>query len=267
MKDAKSTYEKQLPMNPKKNFAVAIFTLLGLLAVTVQESYGQQFRALVFSKTQGFRHQSIPEGVSAIKKLASKHRFSVYATEDADVFTKESLGKYDVIILMSTTGSIFNEAQKEAFQEYVRSGKGVVGIHSATDTEYDWPWYNQMIGGQFNHHPQQQTARLKVVDRNHPATYHLNENWIHTDEWYEFKNFNHDVNILIQLDETTYDVGTKGGEKAGMGEVHPIAWFHEFESGRVFYTGLGHVEEAFEDADFLDHLYGGIWYAALGKPI
>ena len=253
-------------MNPKRNFPVVLLILLGLLAMTVQESYAQQFRALVFSKTQGFRHQSIPEGVSAIKKLASKHRFSVYATEDAEVFTKESLEKYDVIILMSTTGNILNDAQKEAFQEYVRSGKGVVGIHSATDTEYDWPWYNQMIGGQFNHHPQQQTARLKVVDRNHPSTYHLNENWIRTDEWYEFKNFNHDVNILIQLDETSYDVGTKGGEKAGMGEEHPIAWFHEFESSRVFYTGLGHVEEAFLDADFLDHLYGGIWYAALGKP-
>jgi type 1 glutamine amidotransferase len=254
-------------MNLKNRYpSIILLLIFGFISFNCSTSYAQQFRALVFSKTQGFRHQSIPEGVSALKKLGSKHRFQVYATEDAEAFTKESLAKYDVIIMMSTTGNIFNDAQKEAFEEFVRSGKGVVGIHSATDTEYNWAWYNKMMGGQFNHHPQQQTARLKVVDQNHPATYHLNENWLRTDEWYEYKNFNQEVNILVQLDETSYDVGTKDGQKAGMGEVHPIAWYHEFESGRVFYTGLGHVEEAFEDPDFLDHVYGGIWYAAMGKP-
>lgn len=254
-------------MNPKNCFPSIIALLIVVFSCAhSSESYGQQFRALVFSKTQGFRHQSIPEGVSALKKLGEKHRFQVYATEDASVFTKESLEKFDVIIMMSTTGDIFNDAQKKAFQDFLASGKGVVGIHSAADTEYNWEWYNKMMGAQFNHHPHQQTARIKVVDQDHPATYHLNENWLRTDEWYEYKNFNQDVNILLQLDETSYDVGTKDGKKAGMGEVHPIAWYHEFESGRVFYTGLGHVEEAFEDADFLNHVYGGIWYAATGMP-
>lgn len=255
-------------MNPTNKFYISLFAVLftGMFLLPSSASFGQQFKALIFSKTQGFRHQSVPEGVVALKKLASKHRFEVYATEDATVFTKESLAQYDVIIMMSTTGNIFDDAQKEAFQDFVRSGKGVVGIHSAADTEYGWEWYNKMIGGQFNHHPHQQTARMKVVNQNHPSTYHLNENWLRTDEWYEYKNFNQDVNILVQLDETTYDVGTKDGKKAGMGDVHPIAWYHEFETGRVFYTGLGHVEEAFEDADFLDHVYGGIWYAAVGKP-
>lgn len=255
-------------MIPKTKFCSVLFALFvaGFFLLPTSSSFGQQFKALVFSKTQGFRHQSVPEGVSAIKKLSDKHRFQVYATEDASVFTDESLAQYDLIIMMSTTGNIFDDAQKAAFQKFVQSGKGVVGVHSAADTEYDWEWYSKMMGGQFNHHPHQQTARLKVVNQNHPSTYHLNKNWLRTDEWYEYKNFNQDVNILIQLDETTYDVGTKDGKKAGMGEVHPIAWYHEFESGRVFYTGLGHVEEAYEDADFLDHLYGGIWYAALGKP-
>ena len=254
-------------MNPKSKYSTLVTILIiGIICLYSSDSYSQQFSALVFSKTQGFRHQSVPEGVSALKKLGSKHRFEVYATEDASVFTIEGLAKYDVIIMMSTTGNIFDDAQKAAFEDFVRSGKGVVGIHSAADTEYSWEWYNKMMGGQFNHHPHQQTARLKVVNQNHPATFHLNENWIRTDEWYEYKNFNQDVNILVQLDETTYDVGTKDGKKAGMGEVHPIAWYHEFESGRVFYTGLGHVEEAYEDADFLNHVYGGIWYAAMGKP-
>lgn len=229
-------------------------------------SQAQQFRALVISKTSGFRHQSIPEGVVALKKLGEKHRFQVYASEDAGLINDENLKRYDVIILMSTTGTIFNAEQKAAFERFVQSGKGVVGIHSATDTEYDWPWYTKLIGGQFNHHPQQQTARMEVVNRDHPATYHLNDKWLRTDEWYEFKNFNEDVNILVQLDETSYEVGDRDGQKMGMGAVHPISWFHEYDGGRLFYTGLGHVEEAFQDADFLDHLYGGIWYAALGRP-
>lgn len=246
--------------------------VLGLLAVGLALfllpvlSQAQQFRALVISKTSGFRHQSIPEGVVALKKLGEKHRFQVYASEDAGLINDENLERYDVIILMSTTGTIFNAEQKEAFERFVQSGKGVVGIHSATDTEYDWPWYTKLIGGQFNHHPQQQTARMQVVDRNHPATYHLNDKWLRTDEWYEFKNFNENVNILVQLDETSYEVGERGGQQMGMGAVHPISWYHEYDGGRVFYTGLGHVEEAFQDADFLDHLYGGIWYAALGRP-
>jgi uncharacterized protein len=251
----------------KKNHLKFVCTLfiLGATLLLPELTFAQEFRALVFSKTQGFRHQSIPEGVAAIKKLGSKHRFQVYATEEADQFTKENLEKYDVIILMSTTGTVFNEEQREAFQEFVRSGKGVVGVHSATDTEYEWEWYNKLIGGQFSHHPQQQTARLKVVDRNHPSTYHLNENWLRTDEWYAFKNFNEDVNVLVKLDETSYQVGQRNGQDMAMGD-HPISWYHEYDGGRVFYTGLGHVEEAFEDADFLDHLYGGIWYAALNRP-
>src|SRR5690554_248055 len=139
-------------MNPKKKFYPALFALLfaGIFLLPAA-SFGQQFKALVFSKTQGFRHQSVPEGVAAIKKLASKHRFQVYATEDASVFTEKGLAGYDVIIMMSTTGNIFNDEQKAAFQEFVRSGKGVVGVHSAADTEYSWEWYNKMMGGQFNH--------------------------------------------------------------------------------------------------------------------
>ena len=253
--------------NPKNklNLSIVLITCL-LLAGLPVISHAQQFRALVISKTEGFRHQSIPEGVVAIKKLAEKHRFGVYVSEDAGLINDENLEKYDVIILMSTTGTIFNADQKAAFERFVKSGKGVVGVHSATDTEYDWPWYTKMIGAQFNHHPHQQTVRIKVMNRDHPATYHLNDNWLWTDELYEYKNFNENVNILLQLDETTYDVGQRNGQKMGMGAVHPFSWYHEYDGGRVFYTGMGHVEEAFVDENFLNHLYGGIWYAAMGKP-
>ncbi len=238
-------------------------TLLGLfLAVSlVGMASAQQFRALVFSKTAGFRHQSIPDGVVALKKLGQTHVFSVHATEDANFFTDENLSKFDVIILMSTTGTILNEDQKAAFQRFVRSGKGVVGIHSATDTEYEWPWYNQLIGAYFLAHPKQQTLRLEVKNSNHPSTWHLPKNWLWTDELYEFREINPNINVLLNADESTYQVAK------GNGENHPMAWFHEFDGGRVFYTALGHVEAAYQDPDFLKHLYGGIWYAAKGYPL
>ncbi|MDF2156854.1 ThuA domain-containing protein [Algoriphagus sp. CAU 1675] len=238
-------------------------TLLGLfLAFSLMgQASAQQFRALVFSKTAGFRHQSIPDGVVALKKLGQTHVFNVHTTEDANFFTDENLSKFDVIILMSTTGTILNEDQKAAFQRFVQSGKGVVGIHSATDTEYEWPWYNQMIGAYFLAHPKQQTLRLEVKDSNHPSTWHLPKNWLWTDELYEFKEINPKINVLLNADESTYQVAK------GNGENHPMAWYHEFDGGRVFYTALGHVEAAYQDPDFLKHLYGGIWYAAKGYPL
>jgi type 1 glutamine amidotransferase len=220
-----------------------------------------QFRVLIFSKTQGFRHQAIPEAAAAIKRLSKEHFFDAYVSEDASLFNDENLAKYDVIVMNNNTGTIFNDEQRAAFQRFVRSGKGVVGIHSATDSEYEWEWYNKMIGAQFKNHPHNQTLKLDVVNRNHPATYHLGEKWIWSDELYAFKNFNDNVAVLITADERTYDA------KDGMGDFHPMAWYHEFDGGRVFYTALGHLDSAYEDIDFLKHLYGGIWWAAKGFPI
>lgn len=234
---------------------------LGLILSIAFIAPAQQFRALVFSKTAGFRHQSISDAVVALKKMGRTHVFSVYTTEDANAFTDENLAKYDVVILTTTTGTIFNDDQKAAFQKFVQSGKGVVGIHSATDTEYEWPWYNKMIGAYFLSHPAQQTLRLEVVDQNHPSTWHLPKNWLWTDELYEFREINPDIKVLVKADESTYKVAK------GNGDNHPMAWYHEFDGGRVFYTALGHVESAWEDPDFLKHLYGGIWYAATGHPM
>ncbi|MGM0946418.1 MAG: ThuA domain-containing protein [Bacteroidota bacterium] len=236
---------------------ITLFAFLSLFFVSAIQA--QQFRALVFSKTAGFRHQSIPDAVVAIKKMAQTQVFSVHTTEDANYFTDDNLSKFDVIILASTTGTIFNEEQKAAFQRFVQSGKGVVGIHSATDTEYEWPWYNQLIGAYFLAHPKQQTLRLETVDANHPSTWHLPKNWLWTDELYEFRDINPNIKVLINADESTYEPAKP------MGAKHPMAWYHEFDGGRVFYTALGHVESAYQDADFLKHLYGGIWYAATGK--
>lgn len=233
---------------------------LGLIFCLVTLAPAQQFKALVFTKTSGFRHQSIPNAVVALKKMGKDQVFSVHTSEDTNVLSEENLMKYDVLILVSTTGTIFDEQTRSSLQKFVRSGKGVVGVHAAADSEYDWPWYNKMIGAYFLAHPAQQTLRLEVVDQNHPATWHLPKNWMWTDELYEYKDINEDLNVLLNADESTYNVAV------GNGETHPMAWYHEFEGGRIFYTALGHVDSAWEDADFLKHLYGGIWYAATGHP-
>jgi len=245
------------PKKMKKRLFSSILILMLLMSASVS---AQQFRALVFSKTAGFRHQSIPNAIVALKKMGTKQVFSVHASEDPKVLAEENLMKYDVLILVSSTGTIFDETTRASLQKFVRSGKGVVGVHAATDSEYDWPWYNEMIGAYFLAHPAQQTLRLEVVDRDHPSTWHLPKNWMWTDELYEFRDINPNIKVLINADETTYEVAR------GNGKNHPMAWYHEFDGGRVFYTALGHVDSAWDDDDFLKHLYGGIWYAATGEP-
>ncbi|GAB3419759.1 hypothetical protein GCM10027516_15600 [Niabella aquatica] len=210
------------------------------------------------SKTAGFYHTSIPAGIAAIQKLGVANNFEVDTTTDPAVFTTKRLKKYAAVIFLNTTGTLFNETQKEALQKYINSGGGFAGIHAATDTEYDWPWYNKMVGAWFADHPRQQVAKLVVKDKEHPATKHLPGVWERKDEWYNFKNINPDIKVLMTIDEKSYEGGKNG-------DFHPMAWYHNFEGGRVFYTGLGHTEESYNDPLFLQHLLGGIKYAIGNK--
>ncbi len=235
-----------------------VFALL-LTFNTIPFTQKDETRVLVFSKTAGFRHSSITAGTEALKKLGQENGFKVDPSEDATLFTKKKLRKYDVIIFLNTTGDIFNKEQEEAFQHYVRSGGGVVGIHAASDTEFNWPWYGEMIGAYFKSHPHQQNATLEVVDLSHTSTRHLSKEWVRFDEWYNFKFTNPSVNVLIKIDEGTYEGGKNGND-------HPVAWYHDFEGGRVFYTALGHTEASYSEHNFLQHLLGGIHYA-LGTKI
>ncbi|MGJ7032050.1 ThuA domain-containing protein [Niabella hirudinis] len=231
--------------------------LLGMLLVIVSTVWASKPKVLVFYKTAGFYHKSIEAGLPAIYKLGTKNGFVVDSTKDSGAFTDANLKKYAAIVFLSTTGTLFDEAQQKALQNYVHKGGGIVGIHAATDAEYDWPWYNQMMGAWFLSHPQQQTATLDVVDRSHISTKHLPAQWIRKDEWYNFKNISKDVKVLITIDEKSYEGGKNGA-------LHPMAWYHQFEGGRVFYTELGHVDESYTDPLFLKHILGGIRYA-LGK--
>lgn len=211
-------------------------------------------KLLIFTKTEGFRHASIPDGVKAVQKMAAKKKWATYHTENASVFTPDSLQAYEAVIFLNTTGNILNEDQQAAFEQYIQQGGGFVGIHSATDTEYEWPWYGKMVGAYFKGHPKVQQARLVVVDKNHPSTSFLPDEWIRTDEWYNFKNINPDTHVLIKLDESSYEGGKNG-------EHHPAAWYHEYDGGRAFYTAGGHTPESYRSRQFLDHIWGGVLYA------
>jgi type 1 glutamine amidotransferase len=217
---------------------------------------GCPVRLLVFSKTGGFRHASIKDGIAALKRLAAEHNVVADFTEDATVFTDANLARYNAVVFLLTSGNILDNEQKAAFERYIQAGGGYVGVHSASDTEHHWSWYGKLVGAFFLSHPRIQQATIDVVDRNTPSTSMLPARWVRTDEWYNFATNPHgSVHVLMTVDEKTYQGGT-------MGAYHPIAWYHEYDGGRAWYTALGHTSESYSEPLFLAHLWGGIVYAA-----
>ncbi|WP_411275482.1 ThuA domain-containing protein [Daejeonella sp.] len=211
-------------------------------------------RILVFSKTAGFRHESIAAGKAAIIKLGKEQGFLVDTTENSVYFTEDSLKKYKAVVFLNSTGNALNAPQQIAFERYIQAGGGFAGVHSAADTEYDWEWYGKLVGGYFLSHPKTQEAVVNVTDRTNAASSHLPVKWKRTDEWYNYKNLNPNVKVLASLDESTYEGGKNG-------DNHPIAWYHQFDGGRAFYTGMGHTTESYADPLYLKHLLGGIKFA------
>lgn len=209
---------------------------------------------LVFSKTAGYRHASIEPGIEALRALGEENGFAVDATEDSTLFTDENLARYDAVLFLSTTLDVLGDPGQEALERYIRAGGGYVGIHAASDTEYEWPWYGQMVGGWFESHPAIQEAMLFVTDSVHASTAHLPAEWVRTDEWYEIDRVNLDVNVLLEIDETSY----QRERPPSPGNRRPMSWYHEFEGGRVFYTALGHTTESYSEPEFLQHVLGGI---------
>ncbi len=242
-------------------FLIAV-TAIGVGASTQLAAFVSRDRILVFSKTAGFRHASIPHGQAALMQLGADNGIVVDTTEDAGFFSEEKLNRYGAVIFLSTTLDVLDDEQQVALQNFIRNGGGYVGIHAASDTEYGWPWYGRMVGGYFVGHPHIQQAKLDVVDTSHPSTRHLPEEWIRTDEWYNFDYVNPDVSVLVAIDESSYLVD---GQNPG-DAYHPMSWYHEFEGGRVFYTALGHTTESFYEQDFLDHVWGGLRYV-LGESV
>lgn len=220
-------------------------------AASVDASYD----VLVFSRTTGFRHDSIPAGIDALRALGSANDFTVTATEDPTAFTPANLAAYEAVVFLSTTGDVLDDAQQNALQAHIDGGRGFVGVHAAADTEYGWGYYGDLVGARFKSHPAIQQARIVNEDRGHPATAHLGTDWTRTDEWYNYQaNPRSSVHVLQSLDEASYS----GGE---MGD-HPITWCHAQGAGRSFYTGLGHTAESYADPDFRALLLGALRYAS-----
>ena len=208
-------------------------------------------KILIFSKTAGFRHESIEAGKIALMKLGQASGFIVDTTENAELFNTKTLKNYSAVIFLNTTGNVLNKAQEKAFEDFIRSGKGFVGIHAAADTEFEWEWYGKMVGGYFHSHPEIQEAKLEVIDNKNLSTRHLPEIWTRKDEWYNYKNLNREVNVLIKLNTSSFSGSIHPND-------HPIAWYHEYEGGKAWYTGLGHTRESYSDSLFLNHVLGGI---------
>jgi uncharacterized protein len=213
-------------------------------------------RLLVYSRTAGYRHESIPAGISALRLLGARAGCAVDATEDPAVFALDNLRGYAAVVFLSTSGDVLGNAGRDALEGYMAAGGAWLGIHGAATTEYDWPYFGGLAGARFDRHPPEQTATVTVEDPDHPATSHLPAAWAWHDEWYAFRASPRPlVRVLLTVDETTYDGGTMGAD-------HPVAWCHEYGGGRCFYTALGHAARTFAEPAFLRHLSGALEWLA-----
>ncbi len=246
-------------MNLKK-IVFAILCVISFFNLTAQQN---DLSVLVFSKTTGFRHRSIPSGKIFFKSLKNKTNWKIDFSENSDDFSKQNLSKYNVVVFLNTTGNLFNENQKKAFQKYIANGNGFVGIHAASNTEEQWPWFTNMVGATFKNHPKVQNAKVLIKHSSkHPAIQHLKEEEIFKDEWYNFlKPVAKHVNVLASVDESSYK-GNKMNTKN-----HPISWYHHYDGGRIFYTGLGHTNESYQDVRFQKMIKGAVLWAADKKQI
>ena len=216
-------------------------------------------RVLVFTRTGRYRHASSEPGVEALRQLGRENGFAVEHTEDPAHFSDERLARHDVVIWLNTDSEVMNDSARDALQRYIRAGGGWVGIHGAAATEQGWSWYGQLLGGAafLLEHPTVQQARVNLEVADHPSTEHLPSSFTLEDEWYSFRaNPRASVRVLMSVDESSYGVG-----ELAMGD-HPIAWCHEFDGGRAWYTALGHVDALYADPRFARHLLGGIRWAA-----
>jgi PKD repeat protein len=227
---------------------------------------GKRFRALVFSKTAGFRHSSIDEGIAAIRALGAEHGFQVDATEDATAFRPGVLSEFDTVVFLSTTGDALSLPQQAAFEDYIRAGGGYTGVHAASDTEYGWRWYGNLVGAYFRNHPANQTADVHVEDQEHPSTAGLPAVFPKFDEWYNFKapafaevgeaDFSprSRVHVLARVDESTYDESDGNATD----DDHPVTWCQRYDGGRSWYTAMGHTEASYAEPEFLRQVLGGL---------
>ena len=216
-------------------------------------SSNNSYSVLVITETKGWVHDSIESGLKLIQNIGNKNNFNVYHSDNSSVITYKNLKEIKTIIFLNTTEEILTDVEQKVMESFIKSGKGFVGVHSAADTEYNWQWYGKLVGAYYRNHPEVMNGKILTI--NHKITNHLDSEWEIEDEWYNFDYVNYDINILLNLDEDSYI----GGEHP---DYHPITWYHEYDGGRSFYTGLGHTKEVYEDERFIKLLEKGILYAS-----
>jgi cytochrome c len=250
----------------ENSFRISLLALGLWLLVQSIFAQGPKRNVLVFSKTAAFRHQSIEAGKTALAKMAAEKGFGVQFTEDAAQFNESSLKRFNTVVFLNTTGDVLNGEQQAAFERYIQAGGGYVGIHAATDTEYEWPWYGKLAGAYFLDHPMPnnvQKGKFIVTLKNHWATQGMPDEFERNDEFYSFKDISPKINVVLKIDEKSY-VGGKNPD------FHPMSWYQEYDGGRAFYTAMGHTDETFTEPLFLNHLWAGINYTTGGdapKPL
>ncbi|WP_418955440.1 ThuA domain-containing protein [Streptomyces tritici] len=215
---------------------------------------------LVYTRTAGYRHDSIPAGARALTELAAELGLAAETTDDPGAFTAERLERCAAVVLLSTTGRVLTDPAREALEAYVRAGGGLLAVHAAANAEPDWPFYGALLGTRFAGHPPLQPGLVHVEDPAHPATAGLPEPWHWTDEWYDFTAHPRrpGVHVLLRADESTYEGGTHGAD-------HPLAWCHENLGGRFLFTALGHTPESYATPAFRTHLTGCLHWTTRGR--
>jgi type 1 glutamine amidotransferase len=212
-------------------------------------------RVLMLTATTGFRHDSIPAARAAVAAIAARSSdISVTGTENLADLSATRLGATDVLMFALTTGELpFDESQKRAIVDFVNNGGGFIGVHSATDTLYDWPDYGRIVGAYFKEHPWTQQATVTVEDRAHPTTAGLGASFSLTEEFYTFRsNPRGTVHVLLTLDPGS--VGAQGD--------FPLAWTQSIGRGRSYYNALGHFPETWNDSRFQMQIAAAVRWTA-----
>jgi type 1 glutamine amidotransferase len=218
-------------------------------------------KVLYLTHSAGFKHEVLPLSEQILKEIGERSgAFEATTTQDCSVLSRDGLKPYDAVVFYTTGELPISDAQKAAFLDFIRSGKGFVGIHSATDTFYKWPEYGELIGGYFDQHPWHQEVAINVEDQRHPATRHLGKSFKITDEIYQFKDFSRSrVHVLLSLDVNSVDLNKRAVHRTD--KDFAVAWWRRYSKGRVFYTALGHRPEVWRDERFQRHLLGAIRWA------
>lgn len=239
----------------------AWFLVISCLAQNKEPEFKDPLRILVFTKTMGFRHESISSGLKMLYDLSKQQNWVITATENPGLLRDDFLAGFDVAVFLNPTGDAICDVGQAAFEKWMDDGKGFVGIHAAADCEYEWPWYGSLVGGYFRTHPPAQEATVIFENTDHPAMKPFVGMKTYTtfDEWYSFKqNPRESVKVLARLDEST--ITKFKNEEWKMGD-HPIIWWKEDKGVRSFYTGFGHTHESFQDKKIIEHITGAINWA------